>query len=179
MVTQTAHIIYCFLTNILFKLFCKVIDIACIHQILPYNQTILITQIIKCIRWIITAAPYTKHVIISFYRRSDQCLYAFLRDPWIDAVLWNIISSHWENMNTIYYKCKFISPLILLCADCKFTKTNRIFLWIKHELIVIHQRYLHLIQWLIPKPIAPPKLWLRYQNFCTDCFFYCRQNDLL
>jgi len=49
MITDSDNIVSCFRTDIGLKLWCEVINIAGIHQILPYKQTILITEIIKFI----------------------------------------------------------------------------------------------------------------------------------
>ena len=64
MMPDSSHIILCLTGNIFHKIIVHIIDITCKKQILPYNQSVAVAKIKKCIRWEETASPHTHTVEI-------------------------------------------------------------------------------------------------------------------
>ena len=66
MMPNTAYIVLCFLYDIAFKLAILVqpIHVATEHKIMPHQNAVSITGIIKSVILIVTATPYTDHVKI-------------------------------------------------------------------------------------------------------------------
>ncbi len=100
MMTETFYIFCNFLRDILFKFFCKIINITSKHQILPYDQPHLVTEIIEMIRRIITATPHTDAVKIGTFTGFQKVLLKLALSG-INTVLRNIISAHGKNLHAI------------------------------------------------------------------------------
>ena len=122
--TEAFYILRDLLRDILFKSFREIINITCKHQILPYDQSHLITEIIKMIRRIITAAPHTDTVKIGTFAGFQKILLDLRCDPGIDAVLRNIISPHGKNFHAVDTERELFSPEIFFLADGKGTETD-------------------------------------------------------
>ena len=133
MMTETFYIFRDLLRDIFFKFFCKIINITCEHQILPYDQSHLITKIIEMIRRIITAAPHTDTVKIG------TC------DPGIEAVLRNIISPHGKNFHAIDTERELFSPEIFFLADGKGTETDALRYGFQNCAILVQKFHLNFI----------------------------------
>ena len=79
--------------DVLFQLVRKLVHIARIHQILPYNESVTVAKLVKGIRRIITAAPYADRIVICSFGTAEQHVDTLLCNTGIDTVFRNIISS--------------------------------------------------------------------------------------
>ena len=145
MMTKTFNILRDLLRDILFKSFREIIDITCKHQILPYDQSHLIAEIIEMIRRIITTAPHTDAVKIGTFTGFQKILLDLRRNPGIDTVLRNIISAHGKNLHTIDTECEFFSPEIFFLADGKSTETDTLRYGFQNFSILIQKLHLNFI----------------------------------
>ena len=145
MMTETFYIFCNFLRDILFKFFCKIINITSKHQILPYDQPHLVTEIIEMIRRIITATPHTDAVKIGTFTGFQKVLLKLRRDPGINTVLRNIISAHGKNLHAIDTERELFSPEIFFLADGKSTETNALRYSFQNFAILIQKFHLNLI----------------------------------
>ena len=145
MMTETFYIFRDLLRDIIFKFFCKIINITCEHQILPYDQSHLITKIIEMIRRIITAVPHTDTVKIGTFAGFQKILLDLRCDPGIDAVLRNIISPHGKNFHAIDTERELFSPEIFFLADGKGTETDALRYGFQNCAILVQKFHLNFI----------------------------------
>ena len=145
MMTETFYIFRDLLRDIFFKFFCKIINITCEHQILPYDQSHLITKIIEMIRRIITAAPHTDTVKIGTFAGFQNILLDLRCDPGIDAILRNIISPHGKNFHAVDTERELFSPEIFFLADGKGTETDALRYGFQNCAILVQKFHLNFI----------------------------------
>ena len=117
MVAQTAHIIIGLLPAVFGKRVRYIVDIAGIHQILPYDQPFFITEIIKSIGRVVTATPYTDAVKVCPAAAFQNIIQLLFGNSCVQTVIRNIVSPAGKNFDTIDTEGGFISPFVFFLAD--------------------------------------------------------------
>ncbi|MNC20915.1 hypothetical protein D3C75_688820 [compost metagenome] len=106
MIAQSFDVVFGFFFHILKERLVPGIHTASEHKVLPDQQSVFITELIKNIFFIYTAAPNAQHVHVRFY-----CCGNFMPIPLLgyfcgEAVIWNMIGTFGEDGNSIQRKRK-------------------------------------------------------------------------
>ena len=157
--TETFNIVNKFLADVCLKLRCQLIYRAGKHEILPYSQTQLITDIKKPVIRIKTAAPHADNIIICQFTVHEKLSGTFFASLAQKMFFRNIIRAHGKKCLAIDFMGKTFSPFILVSLHGHGAKTDSPFPGI-HCLSITEQNCFHLIKRLRAKSIHPPKFWI-------------------
>ena len=160
--TDPFYIVFHFLFAAFDKCICGIINITGKHQILPNDQTFFIAQFKECIRWIITAAPDSDAVKMSFFRAFQQIILTFSGNSGIYTVFRNIVCAHGKNFDSIYLEGKFPPPFVMLSAHGQRAETNGSLFFLNHCFVTVCKRYYHIIKRLFSVSVRPPDPWIFY-----------------
>ena len=109
---QTFDIVNKLRADIRLKLRRQIINRTCKHEILPYDKSKLIAEVIEPVLRIIATTPDTNCIKIRPFRLFEQRPRRLRRHPSEQMVLRNIVGTHCKDIDSIDTDRKILAPLI-------------------------------------------------------------------
>ena len=163
---QASHIIQCLLSDVFRERVRHIIYIAGVHQILPYDQSVFVAQIVKRIVRIIAAAPDTQAVEVRADAGSHEIFLPLFCDPRITAVFRNIISTLCKDLHAVYDKGKLLPPPVFLLTNRERPNPDPLFDHITHTAVLRQQFHRHRVKILFSVSVRPPFFRMLQQKSC-------------
>ena len=117
MVAQTADVVYKLGGDILLKRVRQIVHGAGEHEVLPYQQSKLVTDVIEEVVGIVAAAPDPDAVHVGSLCVLQQTAGALRVDSGKEIVLGDVIGAHGKDVHTVDAVAEAFAPLILTAAD--------------------------------------------------------------
>lgn len=128
MVSQSSDVVNCFMVNTVIHITTTWIHGTSEHEVVPNQQSLLITKVIENIILKLTTSPYSDHIIVSV----DGVLKSLVVDNRVlvssghEHIRWDVVSSLHENIEAIEidHEGGAISNLIFLLDNADGSDTS-------------------------------------------------------
>ena len=157
MMAQTFDIVNKLRADIRLKLRRQIINCACKHEVLPYDESELIAEVIEPVLRIVATTPDTNRIKIRPFRLFKQRPRRLRRHPSEQMVLRNIVGTHCKDIDSIDTDRKILAPLIFRAVHRHCAKANAAFPAIQLFSFKI-ERHFYRIQILSAIAVRPPQL---------------------
>src|SRR6185295_13507396 len=117
--SKTSNIVFSLCTNTVEKLRMSGIHAASKHEVLPDENSQLVTKFVKVVVLINSTTPNTKHVHVCIGSRLEQPSIMFFRYSRRETIGWNPVGAFSKDRNAIHYEAKALAPFIALLPHFK------------------------------------------------------------